>query len=177
MFSFGAGEGAVMQSAWVTPNLSGSIDRWARALKVGPWFRFDHFKLDWMTYRGRPSDIDISIALAWSGGIFIELIEQHDDAPSVYRDMHPKGVEAFHHVAIATSDYRGTISSLERSGASLIVDGKVAVGAHAGYADTRALIGAYTEIIEVTPAVETLFEMIRDAAVNWDRSDPVRHVA
>jgi hypothetical protein len=177
MFSFGIGEGGVMQSAWVTPHLSGSIDRWAASLRVGPWFRFDHFKLDWMTYRGRPSDLDISLALAWSGGVFIELIEQHDDAPSVYLDMHPKGSEAFHHVAIATSDYRGAVSRLEKFGAPLIVDGKVAVGAHAGYADTRSLIGAFTEIIEVTPPVEALFSMIRDAALGWNGENPVRILA
>jgi hypothetical protein len=77
-------------------------------------------------------------------------------------------------VAIATADYRGTTARLEKSGAPLVVDGKVGVGAHAGYADTRGLIGAFTEIIEVTPAVETLFSMIRDAAHDWDGDDPVR---
>ena len=40
----------------------------------------------------------MSCAFAQAGPMQIELIEQHTDGPSVYRDMFPAGTGGFHHL-------------------------------------------------------------------------------
>jgi len=37
-------------------------------------------------YRGQPNDLSLTLAVAFAGHMMIELIEQHDDKPSVYQE-------------------------------------------------------------------------------------------
>ena len=39
------------------------------------------------TYRGTASGVDMQVAVAQAGPVQIELIQQHCDRPSVYRDL------------------------------------------------------------------------------------------
>ena len=50
-------------------------------------------------YRGEPTEPVVSIAFANSGDLQVELIEQEDDAPSIYREFLDAGREGFHHLA------------------------------------------------------------------------------
>ncbi len=176
-FAFGAGEGEVMQLAWVVDDLDRAIDQRVTTLGIGPWFVFDHFELSDLTYRGEPSVLDISLALAFANGQCLELIQQHSDTPSVYRDLLGRGGVGFHHYGIGTRDYHGTIARYAAKGMELIVDGRVAaVGARAGYVEARRQLGAFIEIIEVNEPVNDLFRQMMDAAAEWDGLEPVRRL-
>ena len=37
----------------------------------------------------------------------IQFIQQHDNTPSIYRDMYALGQEGFHHVGLLVNDYEG----------------------------------------------------------------------
>ncbi len=56
---------------------------------------------------------EFSTALAQAGDLHIELVEQHCDSPSVYRDIFPKGEEGFHHVAVIAEDFDAEIARYE----------------------------------------------------------------
>ena len=58
-------------------------------------------------YRGRDVEADVSYAFGYLGDMMIQFIEQHDDKPSIYRDMYTNGEEGFHHVAYLVSDFAG----------------------------------------------------------------------
>lgn len=85
--------GPVSQSGYVVPDLDAAIEAWASA-GIGPWIVHRHVELEWFRHRGDDSEPDISIALSNSGSLQIELIAQHNDAPTLYReflDAHPQG--------------------------------------------------------------------------------------
>ena len=58
-----------------------------------------HLKQSGSVYRGRPTEPVASIAFANSGELQIELIEQEDDSPSIYREFLDAGHDGFHHLA------------------------------------------------------------------------------
>jgi len=93
------------QNAWVVDDLQAAMRRWTETCGVGPFFLLEHVAMQDVTYRGQPATIDCSIALAQAGRTQIELIEQHCDQPSVYRDLVPRGQTRFHHVATFANDY------------------------------------------------------------------------
>ena len=66
-------------------------------------------------YRGEPSDLVASIALANSGPLQIELIQQRNDAPSMYRDFLEAGHEG---CSTSLTGRRGFDADLERLGAA-----------------------------------------------------------
>jgi hypothetical protein len=103
----------------------------------------------------------------------IELIQQHDDTPSLYRDWSKNATSAFHQVATVTSDYAGKLAHFEALGHEVAAEslgGRFRVA----YIDTVAAFGFYTEVVEFTPRfLEQLDEISRTCAT-WDGSDPVR---
>ena len=46
----------------------------------------EHLDLNDVYYNGNDTNIDFSVALAYSGDIQIELIKQHCETPSIYND-------------------------------------------------------------------------------------------
>lgn len=59
------------------------MKHWIGVMGVGPWYYMDRVKIDWFRHRGRESTVEMSIALANSGDLQIELIQQRNDAPSL----------------------------------------------------------------------------------------------
>ena len=95
--------GQLMQLGHVVPNLTDAIQYWLDR-GVGPFYEMTHVRLAKQLYRGEPTDVDMGVALSYSGPIQIELIVQHNDVPSLYRDFlaeRPQG--GLHHVAFATA--------------------------------------------------------------------------
>jgi hypothetical protein len=172
---FGQPPGAIMQVAYVVPQLREALALWTQELRVGPFFLFEDFTLDDLLYRGRPSQLNISLACGYSGSMCIELIQQHDREPSVYRDVIESRGYGLHHCAIMTNDFDGDQRRLQASIGPLAMYGVTkAAPARVAYIDARATLGSMLELIELTPGSDALFTMMKQAAAGWDGSDPVR---
>ena len=76
-----------IQNAYVVADLDAAIERWHRLWGLGPFFVRRHIVLPQVRYRGRAAALDISAAYVQAGPIQVELVTQHDAAPSAFRDM------------------------------------------------------------------------------------------
>src|SRR5215469_14984066 len=74
---------------------------------VGPWLYMQTVEVDYFRHRGVDSPLQMSVAIANSGPLQLELIQQRNDAPSLYREFLESGREGFQHVSYWTSDYQG----------------------------------------------------------------------
>jgi len=79
--------GGVIQNGYMVRDIEAAMRHWIDVLGVGPWFYIDHLPVADFQYKGQPSPVDISLALANSGTLQIELIQQRNDAPSLYLDF------------------------------------------------------------------------------------------
>jgi len=78
--------GPVRQVGYVVHDIQQAMRRWVD-LGVGPWFYKEDVGTTEFRYHGKPSRLpNLSIALANSGDLQLELIQQRDDAPSLYLD-------------------------------------------------------------------------------------------
>lgn len=174
---FGQPLGGIMQVAYVVEDMDRAINHWIRELGVGPFFVFDSFPLEQTLYRGQPTDVDISLALGFSGTMCFELIVQKSDGPSVYRDTVRERGYGFHHWAVSTRDFDGEVARYKALGADMAFFGVVpAVNARAAYMDTSATLGGMIELIELNPQVEEFFTTMHDAARDWNGADPIRQM-
>ena len=106
--------GRLMQLGHVVPNLEDAIQYWLDR-GVGPFYEMTHVRLAKQVYRGAPTDIDMGVALSYSGSLQIELIVEHNDAPSLYKDFlveHPEG--GLHHLAFITETMDEAIADAAR---------------------------------------------------------------
>ena len=176
ILSFGQPLGAVMQVAYVVEDIKKAMAHWTEKLDVGPFFLFEHFALEDYRYRGQQSDLDITIALAFSGSMCFELIVQNSKKPSVYSEVVEKRGYGFHHWAISTETFDDDLARYKSKGNDEVLYGRVPdpINARAAYADTLDDLGGMIELIEINPAVEGFFSAIKEPSVNWDGKDPVR---
>src|SRR6478752_4812081 len=176
LFSSGLRGGSIVQVAHIVEDLQASMQRWTRQSGVGPFFVIEHFPLKNVLHRGEPCDLDIHVALTFSGSTCFELIQQNDQTPSVYREVIARRGYGLHHVAIATDTFDAEVAKRSAAGDSIIASALVGVGARVAYVDTFSELGCLLEIIELAPPVEQLFGFIQTSCAGWDGKDPVRQL-
>jgi hypothetical protein len=169
--------GAIRQNGYVVRDLEAAMRHWTSVLHVGPFFHMPHVAIDELVYRDQPSTADVSIALAFAGDLQIELIEQHDDAPSVYKDFLDAGREGLQHVSAWTQDYEGTLARVTAAGPRVLQHGMLLGGLRFAYFDTELHPGTVFEISNATAEpFKGMIDAMHDAARIWDGRDPIRRL-
>lgn len=156
------------QNGFVVRDLRTAIDHWTRVMGVGPFFLFEHADYGDVRYRGRPTSIDASTAMAWWGDLQIELIEQHNDAASVYRDFSHSGRMGLHHFGVYTHQYAERLARFSVQDILPVQEGGGRIGIRYCYLQTDPAVGWLVELIEATPAMEDMNDEMRAIAARWD---------
>ena len=136
---------ALFQHAYLVEDLERSARGWSELFGAGPFVVAPHHRTDKFSYRGTATEADVSYAFGYLGDLMIQLIQQHDEQPSIYRDMYPPGAEGFHHVAYLVSDFDAEKERLRGMGFELACE-LYADRVDAAYFDTRHVTGGFTEI-------------------------------
>lgn len=146
----------LFQQAYLVNDIDESIQKWHSLFGAGPFSVTDHHKCDTFTYRGTPQEADVSYAFGYLGDMMIQFIVQHDDTPSIYRDMYDNGQEGFHHIAYLVSDFAAERQRLLDMGFEAACE-LHADGVNASYFDTRSVTGGFTEIHGDPPHILGIF--------------------
>ena len=174
--------GTIRQIAFVVHDVERALRYWTETLGIGPFFVLRKLTPDTFRYRGAPSPPPtLTIAFGNSGDVQVELIQQHDDRPSAYRDFLASGREGLQHVSswLTRAEYDATYARLVARGVPVAHEGAMAGGGvrFAYFATDGAPGGIMYEIADVAePNVYPLMQMIADAARDWDGTDPVREL-
>ena len=166
--------GQIAQIGYVVRDIRASMDHWVQH-GVGPWFYVDRVQTDYFRHRGVDSGMEMSVAVANSGGVQIELIQQRNDAPSVYKEFLDAGREGMQHVAYWTTDYQTLYDRAIALGYKVVQEGSI--GGEKGrfaYLDTETDQGTVIEISDISGPKGQFFAYIREVAADWDGSDPIR---
>ncbi|HIF92777.1 MAG: VOC family protein [Myxococcales bacterium] len=158
------------QLAYLVNDLDKTILGWNQLLQAGPFVRTHHHKTDRFDYRETEQGADVSYAFGYLGEMMIQFIVQHDDTPSIYREMFATGSEGFHHVDVLVHDFEAEFDRLERLGFECATR-LYADGVDAAYFDTRAVNGCFTEIHGDPPHILNAFAQWRKAHELWQPSD------
>jgi hypothetical protein len=159
------------QQAYLVNDLETSINHWHRVFGAGPFVTALHHKTDRFDYRGTTHEADVSYAFGYLGDMQIQFIVQHDDTPSIYRDMFEPGEEGFHHVGCLVHDFEAEFQRLESLGFECATR-LYADGVDAAYFDTREANGCFTEIHGDPPRIVSAFAQWRRSHHNMAPGDP-----
>lgn len=166
--------GDMRQIGIVVRDIDAALDHWVDVCGVGPWFYAERLPLTAFSYGdARHDDIHISVALANSGGVQLELIQQRCDTPSMYRDFLTAGHEGMQHWSSWPADYDARLERALADGYTVGQQGDSARGRFV-YLRNEGHPGTVVEMAHMTPERKRIFDRIRAAAVDWDGADPIR---
>jgi Glyoxalase/Bleomycin resistance protein/Dioxygenase superfamily len=167
-------EGSIIELCHVTRNLDAALIHWTRDLGAGPFFVFDVLVLPGQLYYGEPTEVSMRVGFGFSGGMLIELLEQTNDGASPFRDFLRERGEGLHHI-MPRCDFDTGHARLSSAGHRIAFSGTMPSGERFCLFDTRAANGAYTELMELSPAMLASLSLMEKAHVTWDgQTDPVR---
>jgi hypothetical protein len=158
----------IMQVCYIVPDLQQAMREYAEFLGVGPWSVTEKFQPSDMLYRGQPTAPDVTIGMSYSGQLNVELIQQRDDTPSVYRETQQKRGYGFHHWGVATADFDADLARYREQGIEVAFSMTLGSGIRLAYLDTTEHLAGMIELIEMNEGVRTSFTRMFRAARDWD---------
>jgi methylmalonyl-CoA/ethylmalonyl-CoA epimerase len=167
--------GEVNQIAFVPEDFDAALRFWVETMGAGPFFVLTGTTASGIGPKGVPSSPVLDIALGHWGDIQVELIRQTNDAPSTYKAWRDAGNAGIHHTCIAVADLAEARRVVAAKGMEILLDAG-ANGAEWIYVDTGGGPGTIVEIIQHSAASQGLMDMVRQGALGWDGSDPVRPI-
>jgi Glyoxalase/Bleomycin resistance protein/Dioxygenase superfamily len=171
--SWPEGDFRFFQLGHVVDDVVAAATTWVETFGVGPFHVLPVIDQVLTNGDGDVRTLRIQIGVAQAGPVQIELIQQHCDTPSLYREWSRGGISTFHQIATVTDAYEEKKAHFEAMGHRVVAEslgGRFRVA----YIDTVASFGFYTEIVERTAGFLTQVRAISETCANWDGSDPVR---
>ena len=165
--------GPVVQQAYVVPDIEQAMQHWL-ARGIGPYFvkQIDAVGI----HDGKPTPMKLSVAFAFSGDQQIELIQVHNDAPTVYRqfiDANPQG--GLHHLAVWVDNIADKLRELEKAGHKYRVRVEY-LDMHA-YIDSIDHPGVMIQLMAHCDFNHEEMAIVRQGADTWDGvTNPIRRI-
>ena len=159
------GEFRFFQVGYIVDDLLAAAGKWAQTFGIGPFHVLPRTQVE-CTYRGAPSGLDVQVGVAQAGPVQIELIQQNDDRPSVYRELSAPGSSLMHQLATVTADYDGQCAHYASLGYELVCE-VITKDQRVAYYDTVRDFGFYVEVIEQSALFLKHIAAIAQTCAQW----------
>ena len=63
--------GPMMQMAFVVDDFDAPIEFWTKKMNIGPFFKLEHLNVKDVYYMNKPTNLDFSVAIAYTGSMQI----------------------------------------------------------------------------------------------------------
>lgn len=165
--------GHIRQAGYIVRDIDAAIAGWLR-LGVGPWFTMRDLPQT-LLHRGEPTEVVLHLAMAYSGSLQIELIQQVNDTPSAYREFLDSGREGFHHFSWWPTDIDEARSAAAAAGLEVVQESLPGTHTPFTYYAADGVTSTVHEVSLLSDGVAGLERMILAATAEWDGvTDPVR---
>lgn len=171
--------GGFQQVGMIVSDLDATMAYMVHKLGVGPFFVLRDLTMDHFRFRGAPSPAPVvSVGIAQAGAVQLELIQQLNDAPSIYREFLAAGREGCQHLAVWLDDqaaYERTCAQLLDAGLTLAQESGSTAFIRSAFFETDILGGMMIEVSEQRlPVVQVFGDTLVQASRDWRGEDPVR---
>jgi|Deesub1362A_J573_1020465.scaffolds.fasta_scaffold04998_4 methylmalonyl-CoA epimerase len=142
----------IAQVGIIVEDLDKAVETYWKLFGIGPWHIYTYGKplVKRMTYRGRPAEYKMRVALSWIGPLRIELIEMLEE-DTIYAEFVKEHGYGVHHFGVLVDDMEEALAQAEEAGLTMTQDGAgfgLDGDGHYAYLDTEDKIGVTIELIQ-----------------------------
>ena len=163
---------AIHHLGYVVEDLHRDVPRFAAVTGAGPFYAMEHIPFDEVTYRGEPAVYDHSSAFGAWGPLIVELTQVHDAQPAGLRDSLVAPGGGVGHVAWLADSLEAEAARLAALGIEPFHAGRTGPASAVWFGGAR--FGHPIEVLERRDELLGFYAMVREAAVGWDGSEPLR---
>ena len=166
--------GEITQIAYVTRDFDKVLEFFLKS-GIGPWYVAKGRMMHKVAYRGTTVDIEMSVGVANSGSLQLEVIEPTNKVRSIYTDWldeNPKDLFV-QHVSAWPVDHPATEKRVLAAGYKPVMSGMLAAGPF-GYYHHPDRPEFIFELSELSEARRYVWETVAAGARNWDGRDAIR---
>ena len=176
------GFGEIRQLGHVVTDMADALRYWTERLKIGPFILVPEIEFPDFQYRGQPTPSPVvSLAIAFNGNVQIELIQQHDERPSIYREFLSSGRSGLHHFSTwfaGREDYEQTRKWGLDAKFQLVQESTPALGTRFAYFESVHPAAPLFELSEaLVPGTKEQLDQLERMCRDWDGKHPVRSPA
>ncbi|MBS1892594.1 MAG: VOC family protein [Actinobacteria bacterium] len=172
--AFGQPIDGIVQFAYTVEDIDRAMPIYTELLGVGPWFKRGPVVAETALYRGEPTELELTLARGFTGHSMVELIEQHNDAPSVFLESIARSGYGFHHWGVGVAEIAPAVARFTAKGYEVVLADRLPTGGEVRYLDTTKDLAGMVELIEMNPGQERHYTSFHAASLAWDGEDPVR---
>jgi hypothetical protein len=172
--------GPLRQLGYVVHDIDKAMRYWTDVAGVGPFFFLENQPLADFHYRGQPSGPQFSVALAQSGAVQIELVQQQNDERSAFKEFTDQGLEGLQHVAYWTTEFDQHLERARERGLVEVQSGRSGSGGQDErfvYLEPASGSNRLIELSEVSGRKGDLFRAVAAAAEDWTGEEPIRDMS
>jgi len=148
-------------------------EEYATKLGVGPFFIVRNATFKEFIHKGEPQDPLIQTAIAYWGDTQVELSQCTNGARTHHMLGHQKGL---HHICVLVDDLDETVARFGLE--DKIMQTVVSTGGQRNiYIESYVPGGYHLEIAEKNESTATAFDRMKQAALHWDGTRPVREIS
>lgn len=164
--------GPVMQHGYIVDDVEKTAAQWIER-GIGPFYILDRNPMDEYHYRGKRTFVELKLGFAYWGSVQIELIQQLNDADTLYSRAVRSAPGQLNHFASIISGLDAFLArhKLENR---VIQSGKMASGVSFVYLEEFMPGGQHLELIEPSPEALGGFAGMEAIARKWDGKNPMR---
>jgi hypothetical protein len=141
------------QIALVVEDIDKGVEAFWKLFGIGPWHIYTYGRplVQTMSYRGKPGNFRMRLALSQIGPLGIELIEPLE-GDSIYADHIEKHGYGLHHVGVVVDDMEAAIAQAEAAGLAVTQHGAgygLDGDGQFTYLDTEDQLGMIVELLQL----------------------------
>lgn len=172
--------GPIRQIGHVVRDVDAAMRYWTQVMGVGPFYVLREYPFADFHYRGRPATSPVcTLCFAFSGDVQIELIQQHNDVPSSYREFLSAGREGMQHVSPWFDNEQAFDTARAKAfdlGMTMVQESPSGIARFCYFETGRPDVPLLELSEAMLPAARGIHDMAMAASVGWDGEDPIRSV-
>jgi catechol 2,3-dioxygenase-like lactoylglutathione lyase family enzyme len=164
--------GPVRQVGYVVADLKRATTFWLEVMGVGPFFQLPSYEVANCRFGGAQSSPRLDVAISYSAGLQIELLQPLDEQPSLYRELLQSRHDGPHYVTYWVDDLAAAMQPLQQAGAEVIQSGGAEGAGRFAYLKLPGQ--PLFELLETSPMIRGWFGGMQEAAASWNGERPLR---
>jgi hypothetical protein len=161
-----------VQIAYAVDDIEAAAARFVEQFGAGPFFVRHHPPFE-AIHAGGPAVFNHSSAYGQWGDVQVELVQLGLCTPTALHTA-VAATAGIHHVALFVESLDSERDRLTALGMPCVMEAVSSSGLRFAFHDARPQFGHLIEIYEPSDSVMRLYRKVREAALDWDGTNPVR---